>query len=162
MQGNFLVAKKEGTNEYVPVLLDFGLTKRAKGVEVLALSKILLAAQSMDFTSMQAGLQELGLKGLTADIDAEKSMEVIQFIFRRTTSQEEARAEMAERRKKREEEEAANKEAQKAKGKDGSDEERKKDVNKKPADAIPGVLVFFSRVLHLLRGEFIIKCFDKG
>ncbi|KAJ3417277.1 Katanin p60 ATPase-containing subunit A1 [Chytridiales sp. JEL 0842] len=148
--GNFLVAKKEGTNRYIPILLDFGLTKRAQSFEVMALSKMLVAAQNMDFTTLQAALQELGLKGITADVDPEKSMEVIKFIFRRTGTAEESRAEMAERRKKYQEEEDAKKaadlESAKAEGK------KKTSEVKKPMDALPGVLIFYSRVLHLLRG----------
>ncbi|KAJ3097729.1 hypothetical protein HDU97_004579 [Phlyctochytrium planicorne] len=158
--GNFLVAKRPTSpnsteSKYVPILLDFGLTKRATRAEVVGLSKILLSAQNMDLAGLVSGLQEIGLgammdgaarkeKGVEG---AERSMEVIQFIFRKTSSIEESKAETEALSKKNREREKEEKRQEK--------EEKKmepKQAVSRPADAIPGVLVFFSRVIALLRG----------
>ncbi|KAJ3109575.1 hypothetical protein HDU96_007178 [Phlyctochytrium bullatum] len=147
--GNFLVAKQTESGKFIPILLDFGLTKRATRQEVIALSRILLSAQQMDFAGLMSGLQEIGI-GVAAEVDPERSMDVIQFIFRKTASVEDSKVEVAERRKKIKEYNEQDKERKKA-----EEREAKKQggpIAKKPTDAIPGVLVFFSRVVALLRG----------
>ncbi|KAJ3208938.1 hypothetical protein HDU67_006476 [Dinochytrium kinnereticum] len=145
--GNFLVAKKPDTNKFVPILLDFGLTKRATKTEVIGLSRILLSAQSMDLAGLMSGLQEIGIGG-AAEANPERSMDIIQFIFRKTSSIEESKAEVEEKRREQRELEKEEKEKKKEEIKS----QKEKPITKRPADAIPGVLVFFSRVVALLRG----------
>ncbi|KAI8926235.1 beta-lactamase/transpeptidase-like protein [Entophlyctis helioformis] len=139
--GNFLVAKIDGV--WKPVLLDFGLTKRATTAEGIALSRILLSSKSMDFAGLLSGFQELGLK-INVD-DPEKAMDAIQFVFRDTSTLDDAKREVAERIQKSEAESKRRK-------------EEAKQAKEKPAkakriiDAFPGVLIFFGRVIQLLRG----------
>lgn len=107
----------------------------------MALSIILLSAANMDFTSLLSGFQELGLK---VNIDnPEGSMEVIQYLFRKTGTLEEVRKETAERQKdwKKRQEDAKEKE-----------KETGENVQRRVIDAFPGILIFFGRVLNLLRG----------
>ncbi|KAJ3088867.1 hypothetical protein HK102_007738 [Quaeritorhiza haematococci] len=187
--GNFLVSKIDGV--YQPVLLDFGLTKRATTEEITALSRLLLSAANMDFSALLSAFQELGFK--IAIDDPEKSMELVQYIFRRTATVDEAKAEIAERRqkradddkdwkeysdKKRKEVEERRKQRLARRQKTGEADEnteedneeietekpktqKKKGTNRneqgrtqvrKVAEAFPGVLVFFGRVIQLLRG----------
>ncbi|RKO83095.1 beta-lactamase-domain-containing protein, partial [Blyttiomyces helicus] len=139
--GNFLVAKVDG--RWKPVLLDFGLTKRAAPHEVIALSKILLSAGNMDFGGLLSGFAELGLK-LARD-DPKAAMDTIQFLFRDTQPQEEARAVAKKRMEEIEKEEKEAKLARKTK-------KDKPAPKRRVVDAFPGVIVFFGRVLQLLRG----------
>ncbi|KAI9360771.1 beta-lactamase/transpeptidase-like protein [Zopfochytrium polystomum] len=148
--GNFLIGKSPTGETFVPYLLDFGLTKRATNGEVMALSRMLLSAKNMDFTNLVAAMQDLGL-GFVANEDPEKSMKVIQFIFRRTSSKEETKKE-AERMQKQFDDEAKAKKEKEAKESKESKEKKKESNARKATDAIPGVLIFFSRVISLLRG----------
>ncbi|KAJ3063628.1 hypothetical protein HDU99_004761, partial [Rhizoclosmatium hyalinum] len=145
--GNFLIAKNEAGTKFIPYLLDFGLTKRASAKEALALSRLLLSAFHKDFTGLQSALIDLGVKGLTDNVEAEKSMEIVQFIFRSTTTRAEAKAEVEQRRIKREEDAKQKKLNAKA-----ETVKKPKSKIKNASDAFPGVLVFFTRVLFLLRG----------
>nr|KAJ3419350.1 hypothetical protein HK105_007062 [Polyrhizophydium stewartii] len=138
--GNFLVAQIDG--RWKPVLLDFGLTKasaRAVKSEVIALARILLSAKSMDFTGLLSGFRELGLK--VAVDDPEKMMDAMQFVFRDTAGLEDSRKQLAERSKQnREARDRAKKEAPKG------------TKPRRAIEAFPGVIIFFGRVLQLLRG----------
>ncbi|ORY44161.1 hypothetical protein BCR33DRAFT_785387 [Rhizoclosmatium globosum] len=100
-----------------------------------------------DFTGLQSALIDLGVKGLTDNVEAEKSMEIVQFIFRSTTTRAEAKAEVEQRRIKREEDAKQKKLNAKA-----ETVKKPKSKIKNASDAFPGVLVFFTRVLFLLRG----------
>ncbi|KAI8854872.1 hypothetical protein BC829DRAFT_412582 [Chytridium lagenaria] len=145
--GNFLVAKKVDSDKFIPYTLDFGLTKRATRQEVIALSRILLSAQNMDLAGLMSGLQEIGI-GAAAEVDPERSMDVIQFIFRKTGSIEESKAEMQERRKKQEELDKEDKEKKKA-----EEKAAKKDgpVAKKPSMLFLACLSSFLETLRLPR-----------
>ncbi|RKO88111.1 ABC1 family-domain-containing protein [Blyttiomyces helicus] len=107
---------------------------RAAPHEVIALSKILLSAGNMDYGGLLSGLDELGLQ-LARD-DPKHMMDIIQ---------DDARAELDKEEK---EAKLARKEAKLA----------RKTKKEKPApkrriiDALPGVIVFFGRVLQLLTG----------
>ncbi|KAJ1541512.1 hypothetical protein HK405_010596, partial [Cladochytrium tenue] len=139
--GNFLVGKSQ-SGAHIPYLLDFGLTKRATTQEVMALSRVLISAKNADFTTLISAMQDLGL-GYFAAENPERVMKTIQFIFRRTSSKQETRLEVEKRR-----------EEMLAEGANSKKPRTKKETEevRKATDAIPGVLIFFSRVIALLRG----------
>ncbi|KAJ3126246.1 hypothetical protein HK098_007718 [Nowakowskiella sp. JEL0407] len=141
--GNFLIEKND-LGQFIPVLLDFGLTKRAERGEIVALSRILLAAKNMDFSGLLSGFQQLGLN-VPSD-DPQDVMDMVQFLFRRTSDLETTKREVEERFK----EWAAKREENKKKE---AEENIKKDKKlRKVKDAFPSVLIFFGRVMQLLRG----------
>ncbi|KAI8609003.1 beta-lactamase/transpeptidase-like protein [Chytriomyces sp. MP71] len=146
--GNFLIAKSTDGSRDIPYLLDFGLTKRATSKEAMALSRLILSAFHKDLTGLQSALVDLGVKGMTENVDTDKSMEIIQFIFRDTTTRANAQTQLEARRKKREKE----REEAKAKKKLDPPEAKKPRTQRSVSDAFPGILVFFLRVLDLLRG----------
>ncbi|KAJ1561761.1 hypothetical protein HK096_003420 [Nowakowskiella sp. JEL0078] len=137
--GNFLVAKDK-TGKYVPVLLDFGLTKRATQKEVIALSRVLLAGKNMDFTSLLSGFQQLGFN--IPVNNPQSAMDVVQFLFRQSKDVRTTRQELEDR--------AEQKRVNKNHEREGNTEKKQKIRNLK--DAFPGILVFFGRVIQLLRG----------
>ncbi|TPX36505.1 hypothetical protein SmJEL517_g01339 [Synchytrium microbalum] len=142
--GNFLVSK-DGTDSYRAALLDFGLCKRATRDEAIALCRCLLSARNLDFAGLLASFKQLGFESPVDDPD--KAMELIQFVFRRTTSIEETKAAAKERSEKRQKDYAEDRERIKK-----EKEEAKKAGLKKPKESFPGVLIFFGRVISLLRG----------
>eukprot|EP00842_Homolaphlyctis_polyrhiza_P004564 jgi/Hompol1/5108/HPOL_004167-RA len=133
--GNFLVARINGV--WKPVLLDFGLTKRATATEVTALARILLSSKNMDFTGLLSGLQQIGMP-LAVD-RPERAMEAIQFLFRDTTTMADAKRESQLRIEKEQKEQQKRIKANAP-------------APKRLIDAFPGVLIFFGRVITLLRG----------
>lgn len=139
--GNFLVSRDA---PHRPILLDFGLTKELRPTVQLALAKMLLAAAENDYAMLLSSFAEMGLK-LRMDIP-DDAMAVTSFFFRRAApaseSREETRAHFEERAKRRAQiAEQAHKE-----------EEEGSSLKRNPVDAFPGELVFFIRVLNLLRG----------
>eukprot|EP00899_Mesostigma_viride_P006637 jgi/Mesvir1/15975/Mv08284-RA.1 len=113
------------------VLLDFGLTKQLEPNVQKALAKMLLAAAEMDLGALLSSFVEMGLV-LNVDMP-EESMEVVRFFFRGTAMDASQRAAMKSRRKK-------------------FKEMRERSLQRNPVDAFPGSIVFFMRVLNLLRG----------
>ncbi|KAJ3381398.1 hypothetical protein HDU84_005144 [Entophlyctis sp. JEL0112] len=144
--GNFLISHNSTLSEFVPYLLDFGLTKRAAPHEAMAISRLLLSAYHKDFAGLQSALVDLGVKGMTDNLEVETSMEIVQFVFRTTKTREESAQEQLKLREQRDARSANRK--KKAK----QQPPKKKASQRRITDAFPGVLVFFARVLDLLRG----------
>eukprot|EP00898_Chlorokybus_atmophyticus_P007389 jgi/Chlat1/7651/Chrsp64S09158 len=140
--GNFLVSIDKDSKQQKAVLLDFGLTKTLDEPTKVALAKMLLAAYEKDLAALLSSFQEMGLK-LKIDLP-EESMKFIQFFFRTTAPAKEAKADTAKWRK----EFAEDKEKARINIKD----EKEESLRRNPVDAFPGALVFFMRVLNLLRG----------
>ncbi|KAI8813276.1 beta-lactamase/transpeptidase-like protein [Cladochytrium replicatum] len=159
--GNFLVARDTDPTDtsrtiYMPVLLDFGLTRRATPSEAMALCKMILAAESLDYATLLSGLQEMGLsisgpEGTSLSDYPEEAMEIVQRIFRPSSNMEDARKEADDLRKEREANAAKRKEDQ-AKQKKAAAKEKETKKKQGTQNAFPGVLIFFGRVIQLLRG----------
>ncbi|GJP49801.1 hypothetical protein CLOM_g8969 [Closterium sp. NIES-68] len=138
--GNFLVSREA---PHLPVLLDFGLTKAVDRPMRVALAKMLLAAAEGDVAMLLSAFSEMGLK-MRVDLP-EDAMAVTAFFFRRAAPAPEAKVEVARMREQFKSRAKQLEEQAKAGGDDAA-------VRRNPVDAFPGELMFFSRVLALLRG----------
>ncbi|CAI5502554.1 unnamed protein product [Closterium sp. Naga37s-1] len=138
--GNFLVSDEP---PHLPVLLDFGLTKAVDHAKRVALAKMLLAAAEGDVAMLLSAFSEMGLK-LRVDLP-EDAMAVTAFFFRTAAPAPEAKAEVARMREQFKSRAKELEQQAKATGDDAA-------VRRNPVDAFPGELMFFSRVLALLRG----------
>ncbi|CAI5956856.1 unnamed protein product [Closterium sp. NIES-64] len=138
--GNFLVSDEA---PHLPVLLDFGLTKAVDHAKRVALAKMLLAAAEGDVAMLLSAFSEMGLK-LRVDLP-EDAMAVTAFFFRTAAPAPQAKAEVARMREQFKSRAKELEQQAKAAGDDAA-------VRRNPVDAFPGELMFFSRVLALLRG----------
>lgn len=137
--GNFLVSKAP---PHLPILLDFGLTKRLSSSLKQALAKMFLASAEGDHVALLSSFAEMGLK-LRLDIP-EQVMEIANVFFRTSTPANEA----AQTMKNFVEQRGRNLKVVQEKMK--LNEKQVKRFN--PVDAFPGDIIIFSRVINLLRG----------
>jgi predicted unusual protein kinase regulating ubiquinone biosynthesis (AarF/ABC1/UbiB family)/CubicO group peptidase (beta-lactamase class C family) len=123
--------------EWVPVLLDFGLTKRLTRRVRLAFCKMVLAGQELDGNLLMEAFDEMGMRFSNENVL--EDMEGIKHMFRDAVPKHEAR-EQAQAKMKQDEEK---KKAKQAAGE--TQQERK-------LEAWPGELILFLRVSELLQG----------
>ncbi|KAE8700279.1 putative ABC1 family protein [Hibiscus syriacus] len=137
--GNFLVSKEA---PHLPILLDFGLTKKISSSMKQALAKMFLASAEGDHVALLSAMSEMGLR-LRLDMP-EQVMEMTNVFFRSSTPAYEAQQNLKSLTEQRE--------------KNVKVIQEKMQLNPKevkrfnPVDAFPGDIVIFGRVLHLLRG----------
>lgn len=137
--GNFLVSKEP---PHLPVLLDFGLTKKLSSSFKKALAKMFLASAEGDHVALLSAFAEMGLK-LRLDIP-EQAMEITSVFFRSTTPANESHETMKS---------LADQRTKNMKVIQDKMQLNKKEVKRfNPVDAFPGDIVIFARVLNLLRG----------
>lgn len=132
--GNILISTSEeqnGGDPSVPILLDFGLTKRFSEDMKLAFSKMVHSTYIMDVDGLLTSFTEMGLKVKLEDPFEDLSS--MRRVFK-TVPASKAKAAREERRKQ--------------------EKIKEKEVSrvKRPIEAWPGDLVFFFRVTGLLRG----------
>jgi predicted unusual protein kinase regulating ubiquinone biosynthesis (AarF/ABC1/UbiB family)/CubicO group peptidase (beta-lactamase class C family) len=121
--------------EWVPVLLDFGLTKLLPRHVRLGFCKMVLAGQELDGNMLMEAFAEMGMRFSNENVL--EDMEGIKHMFRDALPKQEARAQ----NKAKMEEDEAKKQAAKSSG----GEQRK-------VEAWPGELILFMRVSELLNG----------
>ncbi|CAM6051335.1 unnamed protein product [Sphagnum compactum] len=137
--GNFLVSKEP---PFKPILLDFGLTKTLSFSKKQALAKMLLACAEGDYAALLSSFAELGLK-LRMDMP-EDAMAIMNFFFRRSIPGRASQEDMDKWTKERDE--------RRKRFQDKQKEEEWSSLHRNPVDGFPGDIVFFMRVLDLLRG----------
>lgn len=141
--GNILVLAKDnaGGDTSVPVLLDFGLTKRLEPEMKLAFSRLMHASDETDIDSLLQSFEEMGLK--LNRHDPFEDMAAMQRGFGDTIPQDQVKEASKEKR-------ANYKRRQEAIREDMNLPEGKK--LRSPVDAWPAELIFFGRVTNMLRG----------
>ena len=140
--GNILVSTKNEENDAsVPILLDFGLTKRFTPDMKVAFSRLVHASNENDIDSLLQSFDEMGLK--LNRYDPFQDMQAMQSAFADPAPQSEASDSKKQRAKERKEKEEAMRKDQGLK---------KGQKLRNPVDAWPSELIFFSRVSAMLRG----------
>ena len=142
--GNILVSTAGGVEEQdasVPVLLDFGLTKRFTPAQTLAFARLVHASEASDIDGLLQSFDEMGLK--LNRYDPFEDMAAMRRSLSDTVPASEAKEVGKRRRAERREEEAA-KRAEAGVPKGGK--------LRSPVDAWPPELVFFTRVTAMLHG----------
>ncbi|KAL8521597.1 hypothetical protein ACS0TY_011934 [Phlomoides rotata] len=137
--GNFLVSRAP---PHLPILLDFGLTKRLSPTLKQALAKMFLASAEGDHVALLSSFSEMGLK-LRLDVP-EQVMEIANVFFRTSTPAKEAPQLMKAFAEQR------NRNLKTIQEKMKLNSKQVKRFN--PVDAFPGDIIIFSRVINLLRG----------
>jgi aarF domain-containing kinase len=138
--GNILVSTT-GEDASVPVLLDFGLTKRLDPQIKVAFARLMHASHESDVDGLVQSFDEMGLK--MNRHDPFQDLANMQKGFGSTVPQSEAR----EAAKKRSQDYKQRMEAQRAEA--GL---KKGEKLRSPVEAWPSELVFFGRVTNMLRG----------
>jgi CubicO group peptidase (beta-lactamase class C family) len=140
--GNILVStdQKDG-DASVPILLDFGLTKRFTPEMKVAFARLVHSSYETDIDGLLQSFEEMGLK--LNRYDPFQDMHAMQTAFSDPAPQSEAAEIKKQRVKDRVETEAAMREEQGL---------NKKQKLRNPIDAWPSELIFFSRVSAMLRG----------
>lgn len=139
--GNILVSTstdQNGGDTSVPILLDFGLTKRLNPDMKVAFSRLVHSSYETDIDGLLQSFDEMGLK--LNRYDPFQDMQAMQTSLQDTVPQSEAAA--AKKQRAREYKERT--EAQR--------QEQKKQKLRNPVDAWPPELIFFTRVSAMLRG----------
>jgi aarF domain-containing kinase len=140
--GNILVSTSpESEDASVPVLLDFGLTKRLNDTMKVAFSRLMHASDETDVDSLLQSFEEMGLQ--MNRYDPFEDMASMQRSFRETVPQAKAREIQSQRSKDYQRRTEAMKQDQ------GVEKNQKL---RNPVEAWPAELVFFGRVTNLLRG----------
>jgi len=132
--GNILIStdpKQNGGDPSVPVLLDFGLTRRFDDKIKVAFSRMMHSCYIMDVHGLLRSFDEMGLK--VREQDPFQDIMNLRTAFR-TIPASEAKAERECWRK------------------ENKEKEKNNPRTKRPVDAWPGELVFFIRVIGLLKG----------
>jgi len=145
--GNILVCRRDGLEpgavialppcadaaRAIPVLLDFGLTKRLPRSKRLAFSRLICAGQSLDVAGLLLSFDEMAL--IMKREDPFEDLNEFRFVFRETTGGAESRAAtMAHLQKARDKWEALPR------------------SERNPVEAFPSELMLFFRTVFLLRG----------
>lgn len=133
--GNLLVQVRNG--RALPVLLDFGMTVSLTETQRIGYARLAYAAQQMDLFALQAAVKSLGVVTNQTDEDPARDLAFWRFFLRDTGSRNEARAQATSFFSER----AAERKQDKAEGRDG-----------RKLENLPPSLVFFWRVIGLLRG----------
>eukprot|EP00977_Amphora_coffeiformis_P021101 scaffold8828_cov204-Amphora_coffeaeformis.AAC.22 len=140
--GNILVSTNQPDGDpSVPVLLDFGLTKRLGPNMKVAFSRLVHSSYENDIDGLLQSFDEMGLK--LNRYDPFQDMQAMQSAFADPAPQSQASQEQKQKaaeRKKREEEMRAEQ---------GLERGQKL---RNPVDAWPSELIFFTRVTAMLRG----------
>lgn len=140
--GNILVSTAEADGDAsVPVLLDFGLTKRLDNDMRLAFARLVHAADENDVDALLQSFQDMGL--VLNRYDPFEDMAAMRRSFADPVPQSQAQEALKEKSRDRKLREQAMKDNQ------GVDERGKL---RNPVDAWPSELVFFTRVTAMLRG----------
>lgn len=140
--GNILVSTAEADGDAsVPVLLDFGLTKRLDDNMRLAFARLVHAADENDVDALLQSFQDMGL--VLNRYDPFEDMAAMRRSFADPVPQSQAQVALKEKTRDRKLREQAMKDDQ------GVDEGGKL---RNPVDAWPSELVFFTRVTAMLRG----------
>ena len=140
--GNILVSTSQVDGDAsVPVLLDFGLTKRFSPEMKLAFSKLVHSAYETDIDGLLQSFSEMGLK--LNRLDPFEDMAMMQKSFSDPVPQSQAASAKKERIRERKMKEEAMR-------KDQGVEKGQKLRN--PVDAWPPELIFFTRVTAMLKG----------
>lgn len=139
--GNILVSTKNEMDASVPILLDFGLTKRLDPEMKVAFSRLVHSSYETDVDGLLQSFDEMGLK--LNRYDPFQDMAAMQASLSDTTPQSQAKAEQERKAKEhRERQEAMRQEQGVTKGQ----------KLRNPVDAWPSELIFFTRVSAMLRG----------
>ena len=125
----------------VPVLLDFGLTKRFTPGQTVAFARLVHASEESDVDGLLQSFDEMGLK--LNRYDPFQDMAAMRRSLSDTVPASEAKAQSKQRRTERKEEIMAQREAEGV---------PKGGKLRSPIDAWPPELVFFTRVTAMLRG----------
>jgi len=139
--GNILVSTSVDGDASVPVLLDFGLTKRLDPAIKLAFARLMHASYEGDIDALIQSFHEMGLK--MNRHDPMEDMAAMQRGFGDTVPQTQAR----EVQKQKSADNKRRMEAQRAEA--GL---KKGQKLRNPVEAWPSELVFFGRVTNMLRG----------
>ena len=146
--GNILVSTAGGGGDggeahdaSVPVLLDFGLTKRFTRAQTVAFARLVHASEASDVDGLLQSFDEMGLQ--LNRYDPFEDMAAMRRSLSDTVPASEAKAVSKQRKAERNEEVAA-KRAEESVPKGGK--------LRSPVDAWPPELVFFTRVTAMLRG----------
>ena len=140
--GNILVStNQEDGDPSVPILLDFGLTKRLDPAMKVAFSRLVHSSYETDVDGLLQSFDEMGLK--LNRYDPFQDMAALQTSLADPAPQSEAAAEKKRRAKDyKERNEAMRQEQGVSKGQ----------KLRNPVDAWPSELIFFTRVSAMLRG----------
>ena len=122
-------------DDWVPVLIDFGLTKRLDDQMRYAFCQMVISGEEMDYAGVLESFDNMGMKFNRESVS--EDLENLQHMFRDAKPADEARKEHRARNKRK-------KKAQEAEKKEGK-EERK-------IEAWPSDLMFFLRASELLQG----------
>ena len=140
--GNLLVSTAEEDGDpSVPVLLDFGLTKRLDSGMRLAFARLVHSTDENDLDGLLLAFEEMGL--VLNRYDPFEDMAAMQRGYSDPVPQSQAKEASKEKAKDRKKREAAMKDDQ------GTD---KRGKLRSPVDAWPAELIFFTRVSAMLRG----------
>ena len=138
---NILVSTSSETDTSIPVLLDFGLTKRLDSPIKLAFARLMHASYEGDVDALIQSFQEMGLK--MNRHDPFENMAAMQRGFGNTVPKKDARAVQ----KQKSVDYQRRVEAQRAEA--GLSKGQKL---RNPVDAWPSELIFFGRMTNMLRG----------
>ncbi|KAH9249840.1 hypothetical protein BASA81_012435 [Batrachochytrium salamandrivorans] len=122
-----------GEDRAIPILLDFGLTKRLSPRKRLAFSRMICAMQQMDIAQLLYSFEEMGLR-LKRE-DPMEDLNEIRFTFRETSDAKQSREETMRH-------------LEKAKAK--METRSREELN--PVESFPTELMLFFRTIFLLRG----------
>lgn len=140
--GNILVStRKANVDASVPVLLDFGLTKRLDPTIKLAFARLMHASYEGDVDGLMTSFVEMGLK--LNRHDPMEDLANMQRGFGDTVPQEEA---LQVQKQKRQDYQTRNQARRDEAGL------KKGEKLRNPVEAWPSELVFFGRVTNMLRG----------
>ena len=132
------IDKEKG--EAVPVFLDFGMTIALNDRERKGYCKLINALLEFDVTGLAEAIQQIGYSNSQSQKHPERDLEFFQFILRDTGSRSSQRQDFEKFKKKRK--------AQRKKDK----EEYGSDVEGRYFKNFPESLIFFFRVVGLIRG----------
>ncbi|KAL3918228.1 MAG: hypothetical protein SGPRY_006097, partial [Prymnesium sp.] len=133
--GNLMVRVKDGMA--IPVLLDFGMTVRLTEPQRLGYARVALAAHQMDLFGLQQAVSSLGVATNQSESQPDRDLEFWRFFLRDTGGREEASEQRSAFFSLRKSQRA--------------DDKRSNKPTRKLA-SIPPSLIFFFRVIELIRG----------
>uniref|UniRef100_A0A7S1B696 Beta-lactamase-related domain-containing protein n=1 Tax=Corethron hystrix TaxID=216773 RepID=A0A7S1B696_9STRA len=145
--GNILVSTAVDGDASVPVLLDFGLTKRLDDRMRVAFARLVHAADESDVDALLRSFEEMGL--VLNRYDPLEDMAAMRRSLANPVPQSLARQAVRDRARERKMRESAMLEEQE-KNTPSVEGQRRKLRN--PVDAWPAELIFFTRVTAMLRG----------
>ena len=160
--GNILVSTASDDDASVPVLLDFGLTKRFTRAQTVAFARLVHAAEENDVDGLLQSFDEMGLR--LNRYDPFEDMATMRRSLSDTVPASEAKAASKQRTAERKEQQAAQREEDERREEEQEQEQEQEEGGggggakggggrrRNPVDAWPAELVFFTRVSAMLRG----------